>query len=41
MRGMGDGGVRRRLSRGGCEDCQNLPKERYAMEKTTTVVPFR
>src|SRR3954469_17138133 len=27
--------------RGGCEDCQNLPKERYAMEKTTTVVPFR
>src|SRR3954468_14007742 len=27
--------------RGGCKDCQNLPKERYAMEKTTTIVPFR
>ena len=27
--------------RGGCRACQNLPKERYALKKTTTSSPFR
>ena len=29
-----------RVSRG-CRACQNLPKERYAMSRDTTVIPFR
>src|SRR3982074_480052 len=27
--------------RGGCQACQNLPKERYAMSRDTTVIAFR